>query len=104
VIMGGPAAAMPLGTTFTTWANGQNYFNGTVYVPSGAFSWGGNATTAPSACNYPTSGVSDFCLQLITNQITLGGNSGFGGSGCSLSGGTGGQIQKPIGSVVTLVD
>jgi Flp pilus assembly protein TadG len=105
VIMGGPAAAMPLSTTFSTWANGQNFFNGTVYIPSGAFSWGGNATTAPSACNYPVSGVSDFCLQLITNQITLGGTSGFGGSGCSLTGGgTGAPVQKPIGSSVTLVD
>jgi Flp pilus assembly protein TadG len=107
-VMGGPATttatAMPLDTTFSTWANGQNYFNGTVYVPSGSFSWGGNATTAPTACNYPVSGVSDFCLQLIANQITLGGTSGFGGSGCSLSGGSGGNKQKPIESTVTLVD
>jgi Flp pilus assembly protein TadG len=103
VVMGDPA--MPLNTTFSTWANGQNYFNGTVYVPSGSFSWGGNATTAPTACNYATSGVSDFCLQLIANQIILGGTAGFGGSGCSLSGGSGGQKQKPIGSTsVTLVD
>jgi Flp pilus assembly protein TadG len=103
VVIGDPA--MPLNTTFTTWANGQNYFNGTVYVPSGSFSWGGNATTAPTACNYPVSGVSDFCLQLIANQITLGGTAGFGGSGCSLSGGgTGGTIQKPINPTVTLVD
>jgi hypothetical protein len=101
--MGGPAA-MPLGTTFSTWANGQNFFNGTVYVPNGAFSWGGNATTAPSACNYPTSGVSDFCLQVIVNTIQLGGDSALGGAGCSLSGGTGAPVQKPIGSTVTLVD
>jgi hypothetical protein len=109
VIIGAPA--MPLGTTFSTWANGQNYFNGTVWMPSGAFSWGGNASTAPSACNYPTSGLPTFCLQLIANQVSLGGSSDyFGGAGCSLSGGSGGsggsgeQIQKPIGSTVTLVD
>jgi Flp pilus assembly protein TadG len=109
VIMG--AAAMPLGTTFDTSSNPNSYFNGTVYVPSGLFKWGGNATTAAAlpACGYPPSGVSDFCLQLITNQISLQGTSGFGGSGCSLSGGGGagggsGGPQKPIGSAVTLVD
>ena len=95
---------MPLNTAFTTWANGQNYFNGTVWMPTGGFNWGGNATTAPSACNYPVSSVSNFCLQLIANQITMGGTSGFGGAGCSLSGGSGGPIQKPIATTVTLVD
>ena len=63
--MGGPssgATAMPLNTTFSTAANsGPNYFNGTVCVPNGSFSWGGNATTAPGGCNYPVSGVSNFC-------------------------------------------
>jgi hypothetical protein len=64
----------------------------------------GNATTAPSQCNYPASSVSDFCLQLIGNQVTMLGNSGFVGAGCSLSSGSGGNKQKPIGSTVTLVD
>ena len=100
--MGDPA--MPLNTTFSTAANsGPNYFNGTVWVPNGSFSWSGNATTAPGGCNYPSS-VSTFCTQLIANQITLGGTSGFGGGGCSLSGGSGGTIQKPIAPTVTLVD
>ena len=108
VMMGAPA--MPLGTAFDTSSNPNSYFSGTVYVPTASFSWGGNATTATAlpACGYPSSGVSDFCLQLISNQITLGGTSGFGGSGCSLSGGGGagggGGVQKPIGSAVTLVD
>jgi hypothetical protein len=64
VMMGDPA--IPLSTTaqFTTVANsGPNYFNGTVWAPSAAFSWGGNATTAPGACNYTS--TSTFCLQLI---------------------------------------
>jgi hypothetical protein len=101
VIMGDPA--MPLNTTFSTAANsGPNYFNGTVWVPNGSFSWSGNSATVP--CSSYTSSTT-FCLQLIANQILLGGDSAFGGTGCSLSGGgTGAPVQKPIGSSVTLVD
>ena len=110
VIMGDPAipqVADPNYTQaqFSTWSNPGDYFNGTVWAPTASFSWGGNATTAPTNCNYPTSGLPTFCLQLIANQIHLGGTSDyFGGSGCSLSGGSGGNIQKPISSIVTLVD
>ena len=89
VIMGD--RTMPLGTSFTTVANATVSLNGVVYVPNGAFSWGGNASTGSS-----------FCLQLIVNTITLQGNSStsnFSNAGCGLSNG-----QEPIGSIVTLVD
>jgi Flp pilus assembly protein TadG len=114
VIMADPAMpliipANPTKAQLSTWANAGTYFDGTIWSPTASFSWGGNATTAPSACNYPTSGLPTFCLQLIANQVNLGGTSDyFGGSGCTLSGGGGsgasGGPQKPIGSAVTLVD
>ena len=99
VIMGDPS--LPLGTTFTTWSNPQTYLDGTVYVPSGDFTWGGNATTGAAVCpGYPSTG--NLCLQVIVNQLTMSGTSNFSGLGCSglAGGGTG---QKPIGSIVTLV-
>ena len=96
VIMGD--RTMPLGncgnpttSCFTTVANATVSLNGVVYVPNGAFSWNGNASTGSS-----------FCLQLIVNTITLQGNSSasnFSNAGCGISNG-----QKPIGSIVTLVD
>ena len=93
VMMGG--TNMPLGTVFDTHSNPNVSLDGTVYMPNGAFAWGGTPTTAGS----PN------CLQMIVNTITLYGNSNFGGTGCSLLGSGGsGQIRKPIGSVVTLVD
>jgi hypothetical protein len=110
VIMSDPAIPLvantvPVQAQFSTWSNPGDYFNGTVWAPTASFSWGGNATTAPSQCNYPTSGLPSFCLQLIANQINLGGTADFfGGAGCSLSGGSGGNKQKPIKSPVTLVD
>jgi Flp pilus assembly protein TadG len=88
VMMGDPA--MPLNTLFDVHSDPTMILTGTVDMPNGAFSWGGNATTA-----------SNFCLQLIVNKITLQGtptaSSNF--ASCTLSGG-----QEPIGSVVTLVD
>jgi hypothetical protein len=82
-------STMPLGTIFDTHSNPNVTVDGTVYVPNGAFAWGGN----------PATGGSNFCLQFIVNTITLYGDSAFSSSGCSLAGG-----QKPIGSIVTLVD
>ena len=82
-------STMPLGTSFDTHSNPNVTIDGTVYVPNGAFAWGGN----------PATGGSNFCLQFIVNTITLYGDSAFSSGGCSLAGG-----QKPIGSIVTLVD
>jgi len=87
--MGDPA--MPLGTVFDVHSDPTMILTGTVYVPNGAFTWGGNATAG-----------SNSCLQLIVNTITLSGSSStsnFSNAGCGLSNG-----QKPIGSIVTLVD
>jgi Flp pilus assembly protein TadG len=109
-IMGDPAIPLvadtnPTKAQFSLLSNPGNFFNGTVWTPTASFFWGGNATTAPSNCNYPTSGLPTFCLQLIANQISLGGTADyFGGAGCSLSGGSGGNIQTPLRSIVTLVD
>jgi hypothetical protein len=89
VMMGG--SNMPLGTLFDTHSNPNVTLNGTVYVPNGAFAWGGN----------PATGGASSCLQMIVNTITLYGDSAFGGVGC---GGGGGGAGKPIGNVVTLVD
>jgi hypothetical protein len=88
-------ANMPLGTVFDTHSNPNAIFVGTVWMPNGAFAWGGTPSTSGGSA----------CLQMIINTMQLYGNSGFGGSGCSLSpsGGSGGA-GKPIGSVVTLVD
>ena len=62
VMMGDPG--MPLGTVFDTHSDPTMILTGTVDVPNGAFTWGGNATTA-----------SNFCLQLIVNTISLQGTS-----------------------------
>jgi hypothetical protein len=95
VMMEGPN--MPLGTVFDTQSDPNAIFVGTIWMPNGAFDWGGNPTTSGGSA----------CLQMIVNTMQLYGDSGFGGSGCTLSpsggGGTGGA-GKPIGSVVTLVD
>ena len=88
-------STMPIGTAFDTHSNPNVTMDGTVYVPNGAFSWGGNPATGG---NQATSG-SNFCLQVIVNTITLFGNSAFSNAGCSAAGG-----QKPIGSIVTLVE
>ena len=91
VMMGDPA--MPLGTAFDNHSNPTAALSGTVYVPNGAFNWGGT----------PTSGTGNPCLQFVVNTISLYGNSTFGSSGCTLAGsGSGGQ--QPIASTVTLVD
>ncbi len=82
-------STMPLGTSFDTHSNPNVTLDGTVYVPNGAFAWGGNPATAGN----------NFCLQFIVNTITLYGDSAFSSGGCSLAGG-----QKPIGSTVTLVE
>jgi Flp pilus assembly protein TadG len=89
VIMGD--RTMPYGTEFDIWANaGTNNstvsINGTVYLPNGYLAWGGTPTTALG------------CRQFIVNTITMGGNPGLNASGCNLTAG-----QKPIGSIVTLV-
>jgi Flp pilus assembly protein TadG len=78
---------MPLGTSFDTSSNPNVFFDGTVYLPNGALTWGGNASTNLN------------CLQLIANTIILQGDTTLTAIGCSLTGG-----QKPIGSLVTLVD
>jgi Flp pilus assembly protein TadG len=86
VIMGD--RTMPLGTTFDTHSNPNTCLDGTVYAPKGFFQWGGT----------PATGCTSTCLQMVVNQMILYGNSTFTNSGCTLSGG-----QKPIGSIVTLV-
>jgi Flp pilus assembly protein TadG len=97
VMIGDPA--MPLNTLFDTHSNPSACLMGTVYAPNAEFDYGGTPTTG---C---TGSSSSFCLQLIANTIDLYGNASLNGAGCSLSGGgTGGPVQKPIGSTVTLVD
>jgi Flp pilus assembly protein TadG len=89
-------STMPLGTSFDTHSNPNVTIDGTVYVPNGAFAWGGNPATGGS----PATSGSNFCLQFIVNTITLYGDSAFNSSGCSFGGG-----QKPIGGYyVALVD
>jgi Flp pilus assembly protein TadG len=78
---------MPLGTIFDTSSNPNVFFDGTVYLPNGALTWGGNANTGLN------------CLQLIANTVILTGDTTLTAAGCTLTGG-----QKPIGSIVTLVD
>jgi hypothetical protein len=94
VMMGGPH--MPLGTVFDTQSDPNAILVGTVFVPQGAFNWGGNPVTSGGSA----------CLQMVVNTITIYGDSALGGSGCSLGGfgGSGGSAGKPLGSVVTLVD
>ena len=86
---------MPLNTAFDNQANPTAILNGTVWVPDGAFDWGGTPSTV--------GGLS--CLQMVVNTMFFHGNSGFSSNGCtvSASGGSGGA-GKAIGSVVTLVD
>jgi hypothetical protein len=57
--------AMPTGTAFTFNGGAAQYLGGAVYVPKGAVSYSGGATTSTS------------CTQLIGNTVTFTGNSGF---------------------------
>jgi hypothetical protein len=86
VIMGDPA--MPIGTIFDTSSNPNSTFSGTIYLPNANLKWGGNPVTAGN------------CLQIITNTITMYGNTNLSNAGCTALG----PGQKPIGSVVTLVN
>ena len=86
---------MPLGTVFDTHSDPNAILVGTVFMPNGAFDWGGNPATSGGSS----------CLEMVVNTMQLYGDSGFGGSGCTLSpsGGSSGA-GKPIGPRVTLVD
>jgi Flp pilus assembly protein TadG len=75
-----------VGSTFSTGANGTVTLNGTVYLPHGFLDWQGNAATAVG------------CRQFIVNSIKMAGTPGLNSNGCNLTAG-----QKPIGSIVTLV-
>jgi hypothetical protein len=86
VIMGDPA--MPIGTLFDTSSNPNSTFSGTIYLPNADLQWGGNPVTAGN------------CLQIITNTITMHGDTNLSNAGCAALG----PGQKPIGSVVTLVN
>jgi hypothetical protein len=87
VMMGDPA--MPLGTVFDTHSNPNVHVSGTVYLPDAFLNWQGNPVTG-----------SPLCLQIVSNTIQLWGDSSLSNTGCTtLTGG-----QKPIGSVVTLVN
>jgi Flp pilus assembly protein TadG len=88
VLMGD--STMPLGTSFTTWANATVSMSGLIYLPNGDLSWGGNPATG-----------SNNCLEAIVNQLILSGDSAFSNSNCNSAYG---GVLKPIGSVVTLVD
>jgi hypothetical protein len=87
---------MPLDTVFDNHANPTSILNGTIWVPDGAFSWGGT----------PSTGGGTSCLEMIVNTMQFYGNSAFNSNGCTLStGGGSGGAGKPIGSSqVTLVD
>ena len=87
-------STMPIGTAFDTHSNPNVTLDGTVYVPNGAFSWGGNPATGEIQLLV----VATFVCKFIVNTVTLFGDSAFSNAGCSSAGG-----QKPIGSVVTLV-
>jgi hypothetical protein len=92
---------MPLNTLFDSHSNPNMCLLGTAYAPSGEFELGG---TPSVGCNTSSS---TFCQQFISNTIYFFGNSTdtLNNGGCSLSGGgTGGNIQTPIASIVTLVD
>jgi hypothetical protein len=93
VMMGG--SGMPLSTVFDTHSDPNAILVGTVFMPNGAFLWGGNPVTSGGSS----------CLEMVVNTMQLYGDSGFGGSGCTLSasGGSGGA-GKAIGPRVTLVD
>jgi hypothetical protein len=80
-------STMPLGTNFTVVANANADLNGTMYLPNGFMNWQGTADTTIG------------CRQIIVNTISLQGNPELNANGCNLSGG-----QKPVGSIVTLVD
>jgi hypothetical protein len=57
--------AMPTGTAFTFNGGAAQYLGGAIYVPKGAVSFSGGASTSTS------------CTQLIGNTVTFTGNSGF---------------------------
>ena len=88
VIMGD--RTMPFNTLFDTTANGTvTNLCGTVYLPKGELHYRGN----------PVAGCT-LCMQVVANTVQLQGNSSLTNIGCvDLTGG-----QKPIGSVVTLVN
>jgi hypothetical protein len=93
VMMGDPN--MPLNTAFDNHANPTAILNGTVWMPNGAFAWGGTPSTVSGSSS---------CLEMIVNMMQFYGNSGFSSDGCALSAGGGsGGAGKPIGSKVTLV-
>jgi hypothetical protein len=56
---------IPTGTTFKFNGGANQYFGGAVYVPSGATSFSGGASTSTN------------CTQLIGSTVTFTGNSGF---------------------------
>jgi hypothetical protein len=56
---------MPTGTSFTFNGGATQYLGGAIYLPKGAVSFSGGASTSTS------------CTQLIGNTITFTGNSGF---------------------------
>jgi hypothetical protein len=85
-------STMPLGTGFSTASGTTVNLNGVVYLPNGSMSWGGNATSAIGV------GTPAVCRQFIVNTISLQGTPGLNNNGCNLTAG-----QKPIGSIVTLV-
>jgi Flp pilus assembly protein TadG len=97
-IIGDPS--MPLNTAFDSHSNPNICLLGTSYAPAGEFQLGG---TPNSGCSTSSS---TFCQQFIANTVDFYGNAtdSFNANGCSLSGGGTGQIQKSIGSKVTLVD
>ena len=99
VVIGDPS--MPLNTLFDSHSNPNVCLLGTAYAPTGQFELGGTPSVGCSTSS------STFCQQFIANTVQFYGNSTdtFNSGGCSLSGGgTGGPIQKSIGSTVTLVD
>jgi hypothetical protein len=56
---------MPNGTSFTFNGGAAQYLGGAIYVPNGAVSFSGGASTSTS------------CTQLIANTVTFTGNSAF---------------------------
>jgi hypothetical protein len=57
--------SMPTGTAFTFNGGATQYLGGAIYLPNGAVSFSGGASTGTS------------CTQLIGNTVTFTGNSGF---------------------------
>jgi hypothetical protein len=56
---------MPIGTSFKFNGGATQYLGGAIYVPAGAVSFSGGASTSTN------------CTQLIGNTVTFTGNSGF---------------------------